>query len=104
MWRLELSKIFTKGGDIDFLVGMSSPELHKQISMEKLPNGLSIMRTRFGSCIVGTAPNISNGNYECGAFPVNNISMLSDPLSGVNIWKRFQCEVAGINRETLIVH
>ena len=37
--RLELLKIFTNGGDIDFLVGMSSPELHRQISMKKLSNG-----------------------------------------------------------------
>ena len=59
-------------GEIDFLVGMSSPELHKQYTMEKLPNGLYLMRTRFGTCLVGLTPRSCSGNYKCGVYNVNH--------------------------------
>ena len=67
--------------------------------MKKLSNGLPVMRRHFGCCIVGIVPNISNGNYERGDLSVHNISISNDPLSGVNMCKRLQCEVEGINRD-----
>ena len=45
--------IYTNGGEIELLTGMTSPRLHQQISMYAEQNGKLIMETRFGPSLVG---------------------------------------------------
>ena len=48
VYNVDTTKLVAAGGEIDFLVGMSSPGLHKQLSMEKMRNGLSLLTTSYG--------------------------------------------------------
>ena len=96
--KLQEKKIFTKGGEVDLLIGMSNPELHKQISMETLENRLIIMETCFGHCLVGANPTPEVA-YERGEFKVNSLCIVNDDLDE-EIWKNhLEAELAGISKD-----
>ena len=65
MWKslIEEKNIFKRSGDIDLIIGMSVPELNKQLSTTKLLNGLVVMETHFGNCLVGHMRNDEQSNY-----------------------------------------
>ena len=42
--------MYTHGGEIDLPIGMSRPELHEQLSFQKLCNGLSLIERKLGYC------------------------------------------------------
>ena len=96
VFNIDASKLYTGGEEIDFLVGMLSPDLHKQLSMKSAPSGISLLTTRFRPCIVGPAPKVSTGKCECGTFSVNKICILPEPIPDLLIRKHLECELAGI--------
>ena len=75
--KLRNKNIYTEGGEVDLLIGMSNPEIHKQISMETLENRLIIMETCFGHCLVGAKPT-KKISYQCGKNVVNSLCMITD--------------------------
>ena len=91
--------IFTQGGEVDLLIGMSRPELHKQFSLERLPNGVAIMGTRFGYCLVGPTCMEEQVNYKPGTIHVNQVSVVSDASDEIMFRDHLQAELAGISRE-----
>ena len=77
---------------------MSSPGLHEQLSMVKLGNGLSIINTRFGPCLVGRAPEVNVGNWICN---VSKVSILPEPEPESTLREHLQCELAGISTDVV---
>ena len=69
--------------------------------MEKLPNSLYLMRTRFGPCLVGSAPRSCSGNYECGVYNVNDIHVLDETSTESNLWEHLQSKLAEVKGEIL---
>ena len=96
---LEDKGIFTQGGEVDLLIGMSRPELHKQFSLERLPNGLAIMETRFGYCLVGPTRMEERINYKSKTYHVNKVSIVYDDSEEIMFRDHLQAELAGIGRE-----
>ena len=87
--------VFTKGGYMDLLVGMSTPELQKLLSFEILTNCLSLFETRFGYCLVGFKE--INGNYRCGTFNISRVSILNEYPPNSTMWEHLQAELSGIS-------
>ena len=83
------------GGEIDLLLGMNSPQLHKQIHVYEELNGLAVVETLFGPCLVGKAPDGHTGNYDCSV--VNVMSTMTE--REVDLWKFVEAETAGIQKE-----
>ena len=93
--QINMNHLYTKGGEIDLLVGMSVPQLHKQISFRDSGNGLSIMETRFGPCIVGRSVDKTIGNYIRPEYNVQFVSYDKE----IDLWKFVEAEVSGITKE-----
>ena len=94
--RIKEKEIYTHGGEVDILIGMSNPELHKQFKMETLKNGLIIMETCFGHCLVGPKPT-KHIAYEGGVYNTNWISVLHDDPDEM-LWRNhLQAELAGVS-------
>ena len=83
------------GGEIELLVGMTSPHLHQQLSLYGRRNELMIMETRLGPSLVGHSPDATTGNYESGVYTANNISVVEEKV----LLKFVEAETAGIRKE-----
>lgn len=55
---------------------MSTPEIHWQEHSVILRNGLHVMKTRFGNCLVGKIGAMQPSNYKTVAHQVNTISTI----------------------------
>ena len=88
--------IYMNSGEIELLIGMTSPRLHQQISMYGEQNGMLIMETRFGPSLVGPVPNNCNGNYKCGVFNACRVSLTEEENK---LLKLVEAEMAGIKKE-----
>ena len=86
--------LYTKGGKVD-LIGMSVPELHKQTALHEYENGLAIMETRLGSCIVGKSSFNQYANYVKSDYNVQFVSIQDE----IDLWKYVEAENAGISKE-----
>ena len=86
--------LFTSGGEIDLLLGMSVPQLHKQSGMQ-IDDGLCLIETRFGPCVTGKSNTFPNGNYESSLLNVNYIQIKEE----VDMWRFLEAEIAGVNKE-----
>ena len=102
-YKLDEKDIVSEGGDIDILVGMPKPALHRQFSMEVIDGDMAIWSTRFGKCIVGTAPRPGMGNYEASPFTVSSACIVSEDATEdkPSFREILECELAGINREPM---
>ena len=89
--QIDVDRLYTKGGEIDLLVGMSVPQLHKQIALHEDSNGLAIMETRFGPCIVGRSPFCPKGSE----FNVHFVGMCKE----IDLWNFVEAEAAGVSKE-----
>ena len=93
--------VYTHGWEIDLLIGMSRPELHEQLSVQKLRNELSLIKTRLGYCLLGILRNASRGNCERGSNNINScffsLIQMDDEHS---LSDHLQAELAGINMPT----
>ena len=94
---LQNRNVYTKGGEVDLLIGMSMPELHKQLSFQRLQNGTVIMETRFGYCLVGSIQNRQTSNYKHGEYVANQISIVTEESEEFMFRDQLQAELAGIN-------
>lgn len=94
--QLKEKNIYTNGGEIDILIGMSDPKLHKQLSLKQLTNNLHIMGTIFGDSLVGANP-AKQRRYEPGEFNVNAISLSTDNPDESTWRNHLEAEMAGIN-------
>ena len=79
---INTEKLVSKGGEIDILIGMSSPQIHQQLSMRGKPNELHVIETRFG-------PSASSAN----------IIVDSDSVKNDELAKFIEAELAGVNKE-----
>ena len=89
---LSSTGVYTKGGDVDILIGMSVPELHKQLSFTTMENGLALIKTKLGYCLAGAARNLDEFNsraISCGSITVTQDE--NEKLLG-----HLQAELAGI--------
>ena len=93
--QINTERLYTGGGEIDLLIGMGCPHLHRQTGIYGDPHGISIMETRFGPCLVGPAPLYSNGNYESSVFNVHFVSISKE----VDLWRFIEAETAGIMKD-----
>ena len=96
---LEEKQLLNRSGNVDLIIGMCAPELHKQLSTEKLSNNLVIMETRFGNCLVGSIRSDTQRNYKPGNYHVKSISIAEDISEINNFRDHLQAEVAGIDRK-----
>ena len=94
---LQNRNVYTKGGEVDLLIGMSMPELHKQLSFQRLQNGAVIMETRFGYCLVGSIQNRQASNYKHGEYVANQISIVTEESEEFMFRDQLQADLAGIN-------
>ena len=74
---------------------MSVPELHKQTALREYENGLAIMETRLGSCIVGKSSFNQYANYVKSDYNVQFVSIQDE----IDLWKYVEAENAGISKE-----
>ena len=82
--------------DVDLLIGMATPQLHHQTYLYEHTDGLSVMGTRFGPCIIGPVPENHSPNYAGSLYNSNQVYIENNEL----IDKRFVgSEVAGIIKE-----
>ena len=91
--------LITNEGNIDILIGLSSPQLHKQLSIKGYPNQVHIVETLFGPCLVGPVTKGSNGNYAKGTISSNVINIEVAEDENRHLMKYLEAEVAGINKE-----
>ena len=84
--KLRDMNIYTEGGDVDILIGMTNPTLHKQFSLVPFTNGMYVMETRFGRCLVGS--NKTKGTYKCGQYNVNSIRVIDHDSDELN-WRNY---------------
>ena len=91
--------VYTKGGQVDLLIVMSMPELHKQLSFQRLQNGSVIMETKFGYCLIGSIHNRQTGNYKNGEYAVNHISIVHEESEEFMFRDQLQAEHAGISKK-----
>ena len=98
---INTEKLVSKGGEIDILIGMSSPQIHQQLSMRGKPNELHVIETRFGPCMVGPASKQQEGNYKNGVLSASsaNIIVDSDSVKNDELAKFIEAELAGVNKE-----
>ena len=89
------TELHLSGGEIELLIGMTSPQMHQQISLFGRKNDVQIMETRFGPTLVGRVPDNLAGNYECGMVNLNNISIIEE----MELLKFVEAETAGIRKE-----
>ena len=86
--------VYTEGGEIDLLIGMTNPLLHKQIALIPFVDMLYVMETCLGHCLVGSNPTTKV--YEVGQYNVNSICVL-DHDSDEMLWRNhLEAEMAGI--------
>ena len=95
---IQMKGIYKGGGEVDILIGMTKPELHEQLSLEMLSNGLAVKETRFGYSLVGSTRIGNQMNYRSGAYQINNISIIPDEEENLYL-DQLQAELAGITRE-----
>ena len=83
--------IYSKGGEIDLLLGMGNTQLHEQTKISDI-NGLCLIETRFGPSIVGThrytSREISKINTLC-------VSVIRE----VDLWRYVEADMADIKKE-----
>ena len=96
---LKERNVFINGGDVDLLIGMTRPELHRHLSYKEMRNGLALIETKLGHCLVGSINNISEGNYESGSCNVTYLSILRENSDVCNLHEHLQSELAGIRDE-----
>ena len=93
--------MYTHGGEIDLLIGMSRPELHEQLPFQKLRNGLSLIETKLGYRLAGILRNASRGNYERGSSNINSCFVSLIQMDDEHSLSDYlQAELAGINMPT----
>ena len=90
-------EVFVGGGDVDILIGMTRPHLHKQLSFTGIRNGLALIETQLGNCLVGTPETNSSGNHEAGTYDIDSISIARELDSESGLLEHLQSELAGIN-------
>ena len=90
------NNIFMEDGERELLLGMASPNLHLQISLYGLRNGLNIIETRFGPSLVGPALQHLKGNYECSIYNLNKVSFVNEDYEW---WNIYDAEIAGITKD-----
>ena len=96
-----LDDIIHTGGEIDLLIGMSSPQFHKQLSMRGKPNQLAVIETPFGHCLVGPVQKGSPGNYKEGQIRANSICMDSENIKDENVMNCLEAELSRITKECI---
>lgn len=96
-YLLNQKKVYTRGGEVDILIGMSHPELHEQLSFIKLKSGLTLLETKLGNCLVGCHHNNTIKNYVRGNcnFSCGFVSMLAQK-NDINLMEHLEAELAGI--------
>ena len=94
-YKIDESKLVTEGGKIDLLLGMSVPNLHRQLHVEEMSNGLNIWYTRFGPCVVGPTPIGSNENYT---RQMNRVTIVPE-TEFESMREHLASELAGINTD-----
>ena len=85
--------------EIDILIGMSSPQFHKRRIVEGESNGLTLIETPFGYCVVGPVPRGTSVNYMDGIIRSNHVSLESDDIKEGDLLKFVEAEMAGILKE-----
>ena len=84
-------------GEIDLIIGMTVPDLHKQLSTQKLSNGLVVMETRFGNCFVVQLGSEQRSNYRFGMYHVNKLSISYNDYEQSVLRDHLQAELVGID-------
>ena len=72
MW--DISHLVSKSGEVDLLIGMAHPFLHRQFSTRGNPNEVCVIETRFGLSIVGPVAVNNEGDHV--KFSVNHVSIV----------------------------
>ena len=76
-FQISKESMFLEGGEVDLLLGMSSPRFHEQLSVHGPTNGLMIVETRFGPALVGHETHNAT-KIKRGTFKLNSISIKTD--------------------------
>ena len=87
--------IYSKGGEIDLLIGMSSPQLHIRTNKSEECDGLSMIETRFGPCIVGICEYGPEVRLEYENYNTQYIGITHD----VDLWHYVEADMAGVSKE-----
>lgn len=85
--------------EVDIILGMTYPQFHRHKVLCKKTNGLTLIETNFGYCIVGPVPN--KGNYERGLVGVNKVTVENSIRFDENICNNLEAEMAGIYKDCL---
>ena len=85
--------------EIDILVGMSSPQFHEHRIIKGEPNGLLLIETPFGNCVIGPVPRGRDGNYQRDSIRVHNVSVTDCKLENEDKCLNLEAELAGIYKE-----
>ena len=88
-----------KKREIDILIGMSSPQFHKRKIIKEERNGLTLIETPFGICVVGPVPKGDQVNYMSGIIHSNHVTLEYDDIKYENEFKFVEAEMAGISKE-----
>ena len=91
-FNAELDNLVTKQGKMDILIGLTSPQLHKQFSSKGQPNQLHVIETLFGPCLVGPVPEGDSGNYIACGVNTNVINIEKEDVENGNLAKFLQYE------------
>ena len=96
---VNIDNLVTDEGRVDLLIGLTSPQLHKQLALKGQPNQLHVIETLFGPCLVGPVPKGENGNYKANQVNSNFINIEIENSENENYARFLEAELAGINKE-----
>ena len=66
--------------DVDLLIGMATPQLHHQTYLYEHTDGVSVMGTRFGPCIIGPVRENHSPNYAGSLYNSNQVYIENNEL------------------------
>ena len=88
-----------RGSEVDILIGMSSPQIHKCQIIKEVPNGLTLIKTPFGYFVVGPVPNGTKVNYKDGLIQSNHVSLEYEDIKEETAFKFIEAEMVGLSKE-----
>ena len=93
---LDTQYLYTKGGEIDLLIGTwMYPQLHHHSGVYVDEGGLCIVEKRFDPRLGGSLRYYPKGNYENTPFNVPYINMKKE----VNLWSFQKAETADVSKD-----